>query len=269
MATGHSQGPNGLEMDWAALAQIDAVAFYMGVKNLPMIAEKMIKHGRSESEPVLLIEWGATSKQRTLRTELGSVVEKATKAEFKNPAITLVGQVASLYKEKSWFEKRPLFGAFPLVLNDGYCDPLISALQEDGAEPFLYPRFENKKAVTPEMNLTDVDELAFYEGADVNVFFSWLEQERVDIRAVKGALCAKSYSAEYALRKRGIMSQEKAVTGKRYWLGPKGEPHERDIPLFRLDFRREGSQPKLFLTELKKKKVSRRSFFLQLMRYLI
>lgn len=228
VATGHSQGPNGLKLDWQALAQIDTVAFYMGVKNLPTIAENLITHGRSKSEPVLLIQWGATNKQRTLRAELGTIASKATEAGFTNPAITLVGQVALLYKGKSWFEKRPLFGRSPIVLNDGHSNSLIDALQEDGAEPFLYPRFVNEETGVPEINLLEVDEFAFYESADVDVFFRWLQKETVDIRNIEAALCAKTDSAENALRKRGIRSDEKALTGQRIWLGPEGKPMELD-----------------------------------------
>src|ERR1019366_10402405 len=51
------------ELDWAALAKIGTLCFYMGVKNLGRISSELSKH-RSPQTPVAVIEWGATPRQR-------------------------------------------------------------------------------------------------------------------------------------------------------------------------------------------------------------
>ncbi|WP_252314046.1 uroporphyrinogen-III C-methyltransferase [Sinobaca sp. H24] len=56
--TAHSKSTTGEpEVDWGAFAKIDTISFYMGVKNLPHIVEKLIDHGKPETTSVLIVEW--------------------------------------------------------------------------------------------------------------------------------------------------------------------------------------------------------------------
>ena len=96
-------------LDWQSLAHgIDTIAFYMGVANLPYICKNLIEHGRSETTPVILIQWGTFGRQKTLEGTLADIAEKAAAVKFKNPAITLVGDIVSLREKINWFEKKPL-----------------------------------------------------------------------------------------------------------------------------------------------------------------
>ncbi len=69
--TGH-EDPDKPEsaLDWAALARFPGtLVFYMGVRALPRIAEKLQAEGRSAREPVAVIERGTLPGQRTLRRD--------------------------------------------------------------------------------------------------------------------------------------------------------------------------------------------------------
>ena len=50
----------GSDVDWAALAKLPCLAFYMGVKALPRICAKLIDHGMRSDTPAATIRWGTT-----------------------------------------------------------------------------------------------------------------------------------------------------------------------------------------------------------------
>ncbi len=96
-------------LDWPALAAFPGtLVFYMGVKALPRIAERLVAGGRSAQEPVAVVERGTLPGQRTFLATLADVAERA--AEARAPAITLVGPVAALHERIAWLEARPLHG---------------------------------------------------------------------------------------------------------------------------------------------------------------
>jgi uroporphyrinogen III methyltransferase/synthase len=106
--TGH-EDPSKPEtaVNWAALAAFPGtLVFYMGVRQLPRIAEQLVAHGRDPGEPAAIVERGTRADQRTLRTTLGALGDQEARA----PAITVVGAVAALHDELSWFASGPLAG---------------------------------------------------------------------------------------------------------------------------------------------------------------
>jgi uroporphyrinogen III methyltransferase / synthase len=101
--TGHEDTP----VDWAALASFPGtLVFYMGVRQLPRIAEQLVAHGRDPAEPAAIVERGTLPDQRVLRTTLAALAEQQARA----PAITVVGAVAALHDELAWFVPGPLAG---------------------------------------------------------------------------------------------------------------------------------------------------------------
>jgi uroporphyrinogen III methyltransferase/synthase len=106
--TGH-EDPSKPEtaIDWAALAAFPGtLVFYMGVRQLPRIAEQLVAHGRAPDEPAAIVERGTLPDQRVLRTtvaQLGSTDAQA-------PAVTIVGPVAALHDELAWIGRGPLAG---------------------------------------------------------------------------------------------------------------------------------------------------------------
>jgi uroporphyrinogen III methyltransferase/synthase len=92
------------QVDWPALAAFPGtLVFYMGVRQLPRIAEQLIAGGRPADEPAAIIERGTLPGQRLIRTTLAGLAD----ATASPPAITLVGDVAGL--ELEWL-RQPLAG---------------------------------------------------------------------------------------------------------------------------------------------------------------
>ena len=48
----------GSDVDWAVIAKLPCVAFYMGVKSLPRICAKLIENGMAPQTPAATIRWG-------------------------------------------------------------------------------------------------------------------------------------------------------------------------------------------------------------------
>lgn len=104
--TGHEDPQkNQSSIKWEHLAQAaDTLCFYMGIRNAKLIATKLMEHGRAADESVALIRWGTTTKQEFLLTTLQDLADDIEKHKFEAPAIIVVGKVALLSKQLSWFD---------------------------------------------------------------------------------------------------------------------------------------------------------------------
>ncbi|WP_158736295.1 uroporphyrinogen-III C-methyltransferase [Alteribacillus sp. YIM 98480] len=103
VVTGHLPNEQDKEQ-WRALAKgIDTVVFYMGMNQLESITTRLIDSGQSPDTPAAAIEWGTTSRQRTVTAALTSLPSEARKAEISNPAIIIVGEVVQLRDNMRWF----------------------------------------------------------------------------------------------------------------------------------------------------------------------
>src|SRR3954452_749707 len=81
-------------LDWDALARFPGtLVLYMGIKNLPGIADRLVAHGRGAEEPAAVIERGTLPGQRAVEGTLADIAERVAAAGVKPPAITLVGPV--------------------------------------------------------------------------------------------------------------------------------------------------------------------------------
>jgi uroporphyrinogen III methyltransferase / synthase len=110
--TGH-EDPDKAEsaIDWRALAAFPGtLVFYMGVRNLPLVAERLIEHGRPRDEPAAVVERGSLPGQRSVAATLGAIAERAAADGIRAPAVTVVGPVAALHERLAWLEPGPLRG---------------------------------------------------------------------------------------------------------------------------------------------------------------
>ncbi|WP_088102399.1 uroporphyrinogen-III C-methyltransferase [Halalkalibacter urbisdiaboli] len=199
--TGHDKSESGHPLiDWKGLASaIDTIAFYMGVGNLQYISDQLIKHGRDPKTPVLLIQWGTIGKQQTLEGTLDSIAQKAMETNFKNPAITLVGDVVKLRKGKSWFERQPLFNQHILLGRTGDEPSLIAKrLREYGADVFEFPRWRSQSTLM-DMNVEEYEQILFTSPKSVECFFAWLKEKRIDVRFVKARFYGASVKSIRAI----------------------------------------------------------------------
>ena len=83
-------------LDWDALGRFPGtLVFYMGIKQLPLIAERLLAAGREPREAVAVVERGTHPGQRTVVDTLAGIAARVEAEEVRPPAITLVGAVPS------------------------------------------------------------------------------------------------------------------------------------------------------------------------------
>jgi uroporphyrinogen III methyltransferase/synthase len=123
-------------LDWPALAAFPGtLVFYMGVRALPRIAERLVAGGRPSDEPVAVVERGTLPGQRTVLATLADIAERAAAEHIKAPAITLVGPVAALQEQLAWLQTRPLHGRTVAVTRArAQASALAARLRDLGAD---------------------------------------------------------------------------------------------------------------------------------------
>ncbi|MCQ6275188.1 uroporphyrinogen-III C-methyltransferase [Bacillus sp. V3B] len=213
VVTAHSHSKEGKPiLDWKSLATgIDTIAFYMGVANLPYICDNLIANGKSPETPVILIQWGTFSRQKTLEGTLATIADLVIARQFSNPAITLVGDIVSLREKISWFEKKPLYGREILLARTGYhLSGLSQALTEQGADVIEFPKWKSEKVpVNYDMlnQLYTYEEILFTSVESVSDFFQLLLKENIDIRNLNADLYGLSKKTIAALNEKGLMAE--------------------------------------------------------------
>ena len=139
--TGHEDAAKAASsINWPALAGIDTVVFYMGVANLPAIAERLMGAGRPGTTPAAVVERGTTARQRTVVGTLATLAGDAAKAGIRPPALVIVGGVVLLRERLAWFDRLPLFGRTVLVTRTRrQASELAARFGEMGAEVIEAP----------------------------------------------------------------------------------------------------------------------------------
>ncbi len=211
LITGH-EDPDKPEsaIDWPALAAFPGtLVFYMGVKQLPRIAEQLIAGGRLADEPAAVIERGTLPGQRTVVATLATLAERAAEEGIRPPSITVVGPVAALREEGvRWFEQRPLYGMTVAVTRAReQASGLAARLRELGAEVVETPviRVVPLEAQAPEMSAYDLVCLTSPNG--VRLLFERLADAGLDARALHGArVAAIGPATARALRAHGVLA---------------------------------------------------------------
>ncbi|WGJ89503.1 siroheme synthase CysG [Achromobacter mucicolens] len=91
-------------LDWPALArEKQTLAFYMGVGQLDLLTQRLLRHGRSPDTPFALIENGSRPEQRVVSGRLAELPELARDHAVRSPALLIVGEVAGLAPQLHWF----------------------------------------------------------------------------------------------------------------------------------------------------------------------
>jgi uroporphyrinogen III methyltransferase/synthase len=133
------------DLDWSAIAKLPCIAFYMGVKSLPRISQKLIEHGMPPDTAAATIQWGTLPRQRTVAGTIADLPRRVEEAKITAPAITIVGRVVSLRPMMNWFETRPLFGQTIVVTRTRQqASDLSEKLEELGAHVIEAPTIELK-----------------------------------------------------------------------------------------------------------------------------
>ena len=102
--TGHLK-EGALDLNWPALAQPrQTVVFYMGLKSVHHICQKLREHGVAGEMPVALVEQGTTPRQRVYCATLATLPAAIQDARICSPALLIVGEVVNLRSRLAWFE---------------------------------------------------------------------------------------------------------------------------------------------------------------------
>jgi uroporphyrinogen III methyltransferase / synthase len=123
-------------LDWEALARFPGtLVLYMGVRNLALVAERLVAAGRDPAEGAAVVERGTEPGQRTVTGTLSEIARRVEEAGIRPPAVTVIGEVAGLRETVAWLERRPLHGEVVAVTRArAQASGLAARLRELGAE---------------------------------------------------------------------------------------------------------------------------------------
>ncbi|AEF94398.1 uroporphyrin-III C-methyltransferase [Desulfotomaculum nigrificans CO-1-SRB] len=199
---------------WDKLAtSAGTMVFLMGMGNLPKICARLIEFGRSPDTPVALIRWGTRPEQRTITGTLDDIYAKAIRAQFKNPAIIIVGEVVKLRDKLAWFEKKPLFGKRVVVTRSReQASVLSAAIEALGGEAWEFPTIQ----IAPPEDFAPLDKaindvrsyrwVIFTSVNGVNMFFDRMRANGRDIRDLSDVrICAIGPRTRDELANRGLL----------------------------------------------------------------
>jgi uroporphyrinogen III methyltransferase/synthase len=199
--------------NWEVYAKsTSTLVFYMGVKNLPMIAENLIGNGRDPETPAAIIRWGTTCRQRSLVSTLAKLPAEAERLGYTAPSIIVVGGVCSLAPKLGWFEKRPLLGKGVVVTRAReQASDMVRLLSNLGACVHEFPTIQvgplddESPLEQAVLALSDYDWLVFTSVNGVKYFWSKLDEVGLDTRILGGtSVAAIGPATAEALRERGV-----------------------------------------------------------------
>ncbi len=202
LVTGHEDPTKPQQdVDWGHLAAAPGtIVFLMGVGALPGNMERLVEHGMTPETPAAVIASGTRPAQRTVTGTVGTIAGLVGAAAIRPPAITLVGEVATLHERLDWFARRPLFGRTVAVTRArAQASGLAARLGELGAAVVEAPaiRIEPLPFDPPDLGAYDVVALTSANGVAELLSGDVRRLASVRVAAVGQATAA-------ALRARGV-----------------------------------------------------------------
>ncbi len=211
--TGHFKEE--FKLDYKTVAALEGtLLFLMGMKNLSLITEGLMREGKDRNTPAAVIEWGTTPNQRECIGTLADISWKAEEMQMSHPSVIVIGDVVKEGGKLNWQKFRPLWGKKILL-----CRPKKDAsvikdrLNELGAQVTVFPTIEIRPAgdysrldccIT---KLSEYNWLFFTSANGVSFFFQRLLTLNLDARALCGKkiFCIGSRTRQ-ALEDRGILA---------------------------------------------------------------
>lgn len=210
--TGHEdpEKDGGSNLDWDGIAHgASTLVFFMSVKNIPLIARKLIGAGRAPSTPAAAIRWGTRGDQEVVIGTLETITERAQQAGLKPPALVVVGDVVALREKLRWFEDLPLFSQRILITRAReQAAELAAPLRALGAETIELPSIaiedpEDFSALDTAVRAAGgYDWIIFTSANGVRKFMARMEATGEDIRGLASTkLCAIGPATAAELRR--------------------------------------------------------------------
>jgi uroporphyrinogen III methyltransferase/synthase len=215
--TGH-EDPSKQEsaLDWRALAGFPGtLVFYMGVRQLGMIAQRLIDGGRPPSEPAAVVERGTLPGQRVVTGTAQTIAEVAAAAAVRAPAISIFGPVTALRERLAWFESRPLAGRTVAVTRArAQASALAARLRALGAAAVEAPAIRIAPLDGPTPDIASYDLVCLTSPNGARLLFDRLEGVGYDARVFSGVrVAAIGPGTAAALRDHGLIAD---VVPKRF-----------------------------------------------------
>jgi uroporphyrinogen III methyltransferase/synthase len=204
--TGHEDpGKADSALDWAALARFPGtLVLYMGVRNLPLVTERLAAAGRDPGEAAAVVERGTEPEQRTVTGTLADISGRVEEEGIRPPAVTVIGTVAGMRETIAWLERRPLYGEVVAVTRArAQASGLAGRLRELGAEVVETPAIRIEARPVRLAGLADYDLVCLTSPNGVRLLFDALGDLGLDARVFAGATFAAigpGTSAELARR---------------------------------------------------------------------
>ena len=193
------------EVNWEKLATATkTIVIFMALRNLSLIAQELMRYGRSKETPVAIVRWGTLPEQKTLVGTLENINEKVKKAQLEPPALIVIGEVVRLREKLAWFEEKPLFGRTVLVTRaKEQASKLAEALEDLGAGVIEFPTIKtvppksfekldaaihkiSQKGPPPSTFQRGYDWIIFTSANGVRFFLERLKALGKDIRVLHG-----------------------------------------------------------------------------------
>ena len=89
------------EPNWQALvagasaSNGETLVFYMGLKRLEIIMQRLESHGLAANTPVAVIDQASTAQQQECIGTLDNIAHRVIEQNFQGPAVTIVGEVVN------------------------------------------------------------------------------------------------------------------------------------------------------------------------------
>jgi len=193
-------------VDWTKVGTAETLVVFMGLEHIDDIVRAILRNGRSPDTPAMAVRWATRPDQVTVAGRLEDLPRLVHEHGLKPPATLLIGDVVSLRQRFGWFEKLPLFGRrIAITRARSQSADLAARLTELGAEVCAVPVIElrppeDRSALNAAIaRLSEYDWIVFTSTNAVEYFMSALRDSALDVRAIRGRLCAIGTATREAL----------------------------------------------------------------------
>ena len=194
------------KIDWEKVGTAETLVVFMGLSTFDAIAAKIVAAGRDPSTPAMAVRWGTRPNQEVLTGTLSTLPRLIHEKGMKPPATIIVGEVVRLRDKLNWYEQLPLFGQKIVVTRAReQAGVLSSELHALGADVIELPTIEIRPAADYRPldgaleRLGEYDWLIFTSANGVRFFLERLDASPVDLRAIRGKICAIGPATREAL----------------------------------------------------------------------
>lgn len=193
VVTGTAAGEGGqsrLNLDFETLARLEGtLVILMGMHHIKEIADGLMRAGKHPDTPCAVIMNGSTNKQRSLRTVLSTLAQKASEQEFTSPAVIVIGQVAALELVNDGRDEGDSFFSgitIGAVGTPRFVNKLSQAFKKRGLDVLNMGFMQICPTPKPLPDFKACGWLVFTSPNGVKIFWEKFKQERRDLRSLSG-----------------------------------------------------------------------------------